>query len=53
MLSGNIFQAMEVASAATADKRKIGPFVLPQILVENLKAFIASTEKSPDIGFAV
>jgi len=37
MLSGNIFQALGVASAATAEKRKIGPFVLPQILVENLR----------------
>ena len=37
MLSGNIFQAMGVSSAAAAEKRKIGPFVLPQILVENLR----------------
>ncbi len=37
MLSGNIFQAMGVASAATAEKRKMGPFVLPSILVENLR----------------
>lgn len=37
MLSGNIFKAMGVASAATAEKRKIGPFVIPQILIENLR----------------
>ncbi len=37
MLSGNIFQAMRVCSAASAEKRKIGPFVLPQILIENLR----------------
>jgi PmbA protein len=37
MLSGNIFNAMGVASAATVEKRKIGPFVLPTILVENLR----------------
>jgi PmbA protein len=37
MLSGNIFQAMEVASAAESEKRKIGPFILPKILVENLR----------------
>ena|SRR5664280_2660051 len=37
MLSGNIFQAMGVASAATTEKRKMGPFVLPSILVENLR----------------
>jgi PmbA protein len=37
MLSGNIFQAMRVASAGSAEIRKIGPFVLPTILIENLR----------------
>ncbi len=37
MLSGNIFQAMRVCSAASGENRKIGPFVLPQILIENLR----------------
>ncbi len=37
MLSGNIFHAMGAASAATAEKRKLGPIVLPSILVENLR----------------
>ncbi len=37
MLSGNIFQAMKVASAASSEKRKIGPFVLPKIIVESLR----------------
>lgn len=37
MLSGNIFQAMGAASAASPTKRKIGPFVIPTILVENLR----------------
>jgi len=37
MLSGNIFEAMGFASAADAEKRKIGPFVLPKILIENLR----------------
>ena len=37
MLSGNIFQAMMAASAGSAEKRKIGPFVLPTILIENLR----------------
>ena len=37
MLSGNIFHAMAVASAATSEKRKMGPIVLPSILVENLR----------------
>ncbi len=37
MLSGNIFQAMGAASAASTKKRKIGPFVIPAILIENLR----------------
>jgi PmbA protein len=37
MISGNIFQALGVASAASAEKRKLGPFVLPKILIENLR----------------
>jgi PmbA protein len=37
MLSGNIFEAMGYSSAADAEKRKIGPFVLPRILIENLR----------------
>jgi hypothetical protein len=37
MLSGNIFQAMMAASAGSAEIRKIGPFVLPTILIENLR----------------
>ncbi|WP_048189884.1 TldD/PmbA family protein [Methanobacterium sp. SMA-27] len=37
MLSGNIFQAMKTASAGSAEVRKIGPFVLPTILIENLR----------------
>ena len=37
MLSGNIFQAMRVASAGSEEIRKIGPFVLPTILIENLR----------------
>ena len=37
MLSGNIFKAMGAASAGSAEKRKLGPFVLPPILVENLR----------------
>ncbi len=37
MLSGNIFQAMKAASAGSAEVRKIGPFVLPTILIENLR----------------
>jgi len=37
MLSGNIFHAMGVACAATSEKRKMGPIVLPSILVENLR----------------
>lgn len=37
MLSGNIFQAMGVASAGSAIKRMIGPFELPPIFVESLR----------------
>jgi PmbA protein len=37
MISGNIFQSLVVASAASAEKRKLGPFVLPKILIENLR----------------
>ena len=36
MLSGNIFQAMMEASAASKKTRKIGPFIIPQILIKNL-----------------
>lgn len=37
MLSGNIFQAMMEASAASKKTRKIGPFIIPQILIKNLR----------------
>ncbi len=37
MLSGNIFNAMSAASAGSAENRKVGPFVLPPILVESLR----------------
>lgn len=37
MLSGNIFQAMGVASAGSKMERMIGPFVLPPIFVESLR----------------
>ncbi|MDD3986102.1 MAG: TldD/PmbA family protein [Methanobacterium sp.] len=37
MLSGNIFQAIMEASAASKETRKIGPFILPQILIKNLR----------------
>jgi len=37
MLSGNIFQSMMEASAASKKTRKIGPFIIPKILIKNLR----------------
>jgi hypothetical protein len=37
MLSGNVFEAMAIASATESEKRSIGPFVIPRILVEKLR----------------
>jgi PmbA protein len=37
MLSGNIFHAMLAASAGSNEYRKVGPFVLPPIMVESLR----------------
>lgn len=37
MLSGNVFEAMGIAASVDTNKRKIGPFVIPRILVEKLR----------------
>jgi PmbA protein len=37
MLSGNVFEALGIASATESEKRCLGPFVIPRILVEKLR----------------
>jgi len=37
MLSGNIFNLMKDVSGMSGEKRQMGPFIIPQILVSNLR----------------
>ena len=37
MLSGNIFNAMKTSAGISKEKRKMGPFIIPRILIPNLR----------------
>jgi PmbA protein len=37
MLSGNIFQSMQNCSAISRETRQMGPFIIPRILIPNLR----------------
>ncbi len=37
MLSGNVFEALGMVSSTDAEKRMIGPFVIPRIMVDKLR----------------